>query len=88
MAIDIYNLEIERILVKIEEKKPSRVCLHLPDGLKPNAKEIVDAINDKFPDVRVLVWAGSNFGCCDLPLEVERLKVDLLIHFGHSAWVY
>lgn len=88
MALDIYNLEIDRILNKIAESKPKRVCVQLPDGLKPNAKEIVDAINSKFPEVKVLIWSGSNFGACDLPLEVERLKVDLLIHIGHSAWVY
>lgn len=88
MSLDIYNLEIERILKKIEESSPKRVCVQLPDGLKPNAKEIVDAINAKFPDVRVLIWSGSNFGACDLPMDVKRLNVDLLIHVGHSAWVY
>lgn len=88
MALDIYDLELDRILVKIGESKPKRVCIQLPDGLKPKAKEIVDIINSTFPDVKVLIWSGSNFGACDLPLEVERLNVDLLIHFGHSAWVY
>lgn len=88
MALNIYNLEIDRILKQIADSKPGRVCVQLPDGLKPHAKEIVDAINFKFPEVKVLIWSGSNFGSCDLPLEIERLNIDLLIHVGHSSWVY
>ena len=35
---------------------------------------------------RVLLWAGSCFGACDIPLELERLGVGLLVQFGHSEW--
>ena len=82
-----YDLELERIIEAIKEKSYKKVCLQLPDGIKPLAKEITDAIR-KETDAKVIIWAGSNFGACDLPLEVERLGVDVLIHFGHSEWVY
>ena len=82
-----YDLELERIILAIKEKGYKKVCLQLPDGIKLKAKEITNAIrNDTEADV--IIWAGSNFGACDLPLEVERLGVDVLIHFGHSEWVY
>ncbi|MEK6916431.1 MAG: hypothetical protein AABW92_01690 [Nanoarchaeota archaeon] len=32
------------------------------------------------------MWGGSCYGSCDLPLEVKKLGVDLLIHYGHSPW--
>ena len=80
-----YNLEIDRIVELINEKGYKKICLQLPDGLKPRAQEIVDTLFEK-TTAQVLIWAGSNFGACDIPLEVERLGVDALIHFGHSEW--
>lgn len=82
-----YDLEIERIVSSVNEKRYKHVCLQLPDGLKPRAKEVSDAITSQ-TDAKVLIWAGSNFGACDLPIEVRRMGVDLFVHFGHSEWVY
>ncbi|MCF7799355.1 diphthamide synthesis protein [Candidatus Woesearchaeota archaeon] len=82
-----YKLETNRVIQTIKEKNAKKVCLQLPDGLKPEAKEIVDDISAA-TGASVFIWAGSNFGACDLPLEVQRLGVDLLVHYGHSKWVY
>ena len=80
-----YNLELEKVIARIQEVKAKTVCIQLPDGLKPRAKEIVDQI-EKETSARVLVWLGSNFGACDLPLGLERMKVDLLISWGHNVF--
>jgi len=69
-----YDLELERVIDKINA-----------DGLKPKAKLIQKEIEDKTKS-KVIIWAGSCFGACDIPLEVEKLGVDLLIQFGHSTW--
>lgn len=82
-----YDLETDKIISLIKEKGYKKVCLQLPDGLKPKAKEIADSIKEQ-TSAKVILWAGSNFGACDLPLEIERLGVDILIPYGHSAWVY
>ena len=34
------------------------------------------------------IWLGSCFGGCDIPVEVDKLGVDLIIQFGHSDWSY
>jgi diphthamide biosynthesis enzyme Dph1/Dph2-like protein len=81
-----YDLELERVVSEIKKSNSKIVLLHLPDGLKPKAEEIQQKIN-KETDVLILIWAGSNFGACDLPIDTERIGVDLIIHFGHSAWV-
>ncbi len=80
-----YDLELERAVDRINKEKPRLVCIQLPDGLKPEAKLIQDEIESK-TKARVIIWAGSCFGSCDIPLEVEKLGVDLLIQFGHSPW--
>jgi 2-(3-amino-3-carboxypropyl)histidine synthase len=83
----MYDLELNNIIEQIKKNNAKRILLQLPDGLKPRAKEIQEDIKKKV-NVEVLIWAGSNFGACDLPSDVERLDIDLVIHFGHSAWVF
>lgn len=80
-----YDLEIDRVIEKIKEKKAKLVCLQLPDGLKMHAVKIASEIESK-GNAKCLIWLGSCFGACDLPLQIERLGIDLLIQFGHSEW--
>ncbi len=80
-----YNLELEKAVKKIKEEKAKLVCIQLPDGLKPRAKEITDELEKK-TQAKVLIWLGSNFGACDLPLGLNYLGVDLLISWGHSPF--
>lgn len=80
-----YDLELERVVDRVNKEKARLVCIQLPDGLKPKAKLIQKEIENK-TKAKVIIWAGSCFGSCDIPLEVKRLGVDLLIQFGHSPW--
>ena len=82
-----YDLEIDKAIEKVKETQARRVCIQLPDGLKTRAKEICDKIQQA-TGTQVIIWAGSNFGACDLALDVERLGVDLLLTWGHTEWVY
>ncbi len=81
----MYNLDTKKIIEEIKKHKAKTVCLHLPDGLKPKAEEIQKTI-EKETNAEVVIWGGSCYGSCDLPLDVKSLGVDLLIHFGHAAW--
>ncbi len=81
----MYDLETKRIIKEIKDRKAKLVCLQLPDGIKPRAEELQKLIEKK-TGTKVLIWGGSCYGSCDLPLEVSRLGVDLLVHFGHSPW--
>ena len=81
-----YDLEIFKVISKIKENNAKNVLLHLPDGLKPRAKEIVDAINKEL-DANIFIWSGSNYGACDIPLHSENAGIDLILHFGHSRFV-
>ena len=83
--MDPYDLELSKVLERIKKDSPKMVCVQLPDGLKPRAAEIQKSI-EKNTGSSVVIWMGSCFGACDVPLQVERLGVDLLIQWGHSTW--
>ena len=80
-----YDLELETVINKIKSENARFVCVQLPDGLKPRAGEVAKELETK-TNAKVVIWLGSCFGACDLPVEVERLGVDLLVQWGHSEW--
>ncbi|MBD3319024.1 hypothetical protein GF342_03885 [Candidatus Woesearchaeota archaeon] len=80
-----YDLELDRVVKRIIDEKAKTVCIQLPDGLKPRAGEIYDHLT-AHTSAQIIIWLGSCYGACDIPLEVERLGVDLLIQWGHSQW--
>lgn len=80
-----YNLELERAVAKIEENNAKLVCIQLPDGLKPKAVDIVRELETK-TQAKILIWADTCYGACDIPVGLDRLGVDLLISWGHSEW--
>ncbi len=80
-----YDLELDNVVKKIKAENAKLVCVQLPDGLKPKAAEIQEAI-EKGTQAKVIIWAGSCYGACDVPFQVQGLGVDLLIQWGHSEW--
>ena len=81
-----FDLELEKVAEKIKSENAKLVCIQLPDGLKPKAREIQEYIEEK-TDADVVIWLGSCWGGCDVPLSVEKLGVDLLIQWGHSHYI-
>jgi len=81
-----FDLEIDRIIKEIRKNKARLVCIQLPDGLKPKANKIQEEIEKK-TKANVIIWAGSCFGACDIPVQLKNLRIDLLIQWGHSNWV-
>ena len=83
--MDPYDLELGKVISRIKKDNAKLVCVQLPDGLKPRADEIQKAIEQQ-TEAKLLIWMGSCYGACDVPLQVDRLGVDLLIQWGHSVW--
>ncbi len=81
----LYNAEVTKAITKIKDMNAKTVCIQLPDGMKPYAKDIADYIEAE-TKARVLIWLGSNFGACDIPLGLNRMGVDLLISWGHNPF--
>jgi len=79
-----YNLELEKVTDSIKQNKSRRVLIQFADGLKPYATEIADLLEEK-TGAEILIWLGSCYGACDVPVGLEGLGVDLVIQFGHNA---
>lgn len=82
---EIYELEIDKVVKTIKKEKARKILLQFPEGMKPYSQVICDEIESQVK-CQCFIWLGSCFGACDLPIEVERLGVDLIIQFGHSSW--
>jgi 2-(3-amino-3-carboxypropyl)histidine synthase len=80
-----YDLELERIISEIKKNKAKLVLLQFPEGLKQYATSVVDFFESK-TKAEFLIWLGSCYGACDIPVGLEKIKpkIDLVIQFGHS----
>lgn len=76
-----YDLEVSKIVAEAKKIKAKSIVLHLPDGLKPQAVNLSRIIEEK-TEATVFIWAGSNFGACDIPKIPQNY--DLLVTFGHT----
>jgi len=83
--LEKYDLELEKVEEKIKQENAKTVCIQLPDGLRPHAQDITKELEQR-TGALVIIWLGSCWGACDIPLEVNRLGVDLLVQWGHSEW--
>lgn len=83
--MESYDLELEKVVLKINEKGYRLIMIQLPDGLKPSAKEIVDKIQAETKS-RVIIWSGNCFGSCDIPGRIEKIGVDFYLQWGHNQF--
>jgi len=88
MQEDIWDFDEQAVFASVRKHDAKKVLLHLPDGLKMHSNTLRHKILRETQAEEVFVWAGSNFGACDLPVEARAVGVDLIIHFGHSPWNY
>jgi 2-(3-amino-3-carboxypropyl)histidine synthase len=83
----LYDLELDRVVSEIKERKVVSVLLQLPDGMRSFALQLVEAI-EKATDVSVFLSGDSCYGACDVALtQAEQLGVDLIVHYGHTPMV-
>ena len=81
-----YDLEVDKLLLKIKDKGYKRVLLQFADGLKPQAQDVVDRIRNE-TSAEALIWLGTCFGACDTPFGLDQLGVDLVVSWGHNFFV-
>jgi len=82
-----YDLELNSVVSNIKKQKARRVLLQFPDGMKPYSTVIVSELEKRCKNTEFLIWLGSCFGACDTPNIPEKLKIDLLVQFGHSKFI-
>ena len=78
----MYDLEINKVVKKIQDTKAKTVVIQLADGLKPQATKIHDHLKNH-TEAKILIHLNSCFGACDTP----NIKADLLVQFGHNEYL-
>ncbi len=73
----------ESTLSKMQNAK--KILIQIPEGFKPCATRVVEAILAKANGSEVDVDASPNFGSCLLDLGIVR-EYNLVIHFGHDRY--
>lgn len=84
MKISNYFIDIEKAINLIKVQNYNNVAIQLPEGLKNDSKSIIENIKNK-TNCNIILFADPCFGSCDIPYyELNDLKIDLLIHIGHT----
>ena len=83
----MYDLELNKVVSKIKELDAKRVLLQLPDGMRPFAVQMVNAITSAIK-TKVFLSGNSCYGACDISIDQARgLDIDLIVHYGHTQYV-
>lgn len=82
----MYDLDQQKIIDKIKQENHKLVLLQLPDGLKTRAERLVKDLEEE-TGATILIWFGSCFGACDLPVSAKNLGVDMIVALGHNRYI-
>ena len=83
---DLFDLEEAKLIKEIKKHKAKKVLLQLPEGLKPQAQRLADAVEEA--GAQAVVSGDPCYGACDVPpCDAETLGADLIVHYGHSEMV-
>jgi 2-(3-amino-3-carboxypropyl)histidine synthase len=84
---NMYDLEIDRVVSEIKSRQAKRILLQLPDGMRPFAFQLLEAI-EKSSNALVFLSGDSCYGACDIAItQAEELNTDLVVHYGHSSMI-
>lgn len=80
------NFEEDKLVKELKERKPKRVLVQLPEGVKIMATEISKIFTDLGIEV---VFSGETAwgGCCIAVEEAKKIGADLIVHFGHAEFI-
>ncbi|KAK9882679.1 hypothetical protein WA026_022730 [Henosepilachna vigintioctopunctata] len=82
-----YNFEIAKTLWRIKETNAKTVALQMPEGLLLYSTTIADII-EEFTGAESIIMGDVTYGaCCIDDLTAKSLRVDLLVHYGHSCLI-
>ncbi|SVC85766.1 uncharacterized protein METZ01_LOCUS338620, partial [marine metagenome] len=84
MDLDRHDFELEDLVERIRANDNRLVALQVPEGLKMQALEMMDSIED-VSGAKVILAADPCYGACDLVHDKMRMMgVELVAHMGHS----
>ena len=81
--MSLYNMDLDRVIRKINSGNIENVGLQFPEGLKMQATTVARIIEEEC-DVNVIISGDPCFGACDVSDYKMKDSVDLIVHFGHT----
>ncbi len=79
----MYDMDLDKVIRKINSKDAQTVGLQFPEGLKMQAVKIARQIEDE-TDATVIISGDPCFGACDVSDYKMKGSVDLIVHYGHT----
>ena len=84
MDLNRHEFELDELIERIKDNDNRLVALQVPEGLKMQALEMMDAIEED-TSARIILAADPCYGACDLVHDkMQRMGVELVAHMGHS----
>ncbi len=81
-----FNFETDKLIKELKKRKPKKVLVQLPEGIKKKAVEIAETIEEL--GIKVIFSGETCWGGCAVAIqEAKALDVDLIIHFGHAKFI-
>ena len=80
------NFELEKLISELKKRKPKKILVQLPEGVKQNVFDI----NKIFKELEIeVIYSGETCwgGCSVAVQEAEALGADLIVHFGHAEFI-
>lgn len=81
-----YDLEIENLVSEINSNNYKLILLQFPDGFKHYSKKIVDYLRENTKS-EYIIYFGSCFGACDVPIHLDKIGFDLCVQWGHNEFI-
>ncbi len=84
MDMDRHDFELDELIERIKSNDNRLVALQVPEGLKMQALDMMDAIEEE-TSAKIILAADPCYGACDLVHDkMQRMGVELVAHMGHS----
>ena len=84
MDMDRHDFELDELIERIKSNDNRLVALQVPEGLKMQALDMMDAIEEE-TTAKIILAADPCYGACDLVHDkMQRMGVELVAHMGHS----
>jgi 2-(3-amino-3-carboxypropyl)histidine synthase len=81
--MSMYDMDLDKVIRKINSKDARTVGLQFPEGLKMQAVKIARAIEEE-TEATVIISGDPCFGACDVSDWKMKGSVDLIVHYGHT----
>lgn len=81
--MSMYDMDLDKVIRKINSKDAQTVGLQFPEGLKMQAVKLARTIESE-TDATVIISGDPCFGACDVSDYKMKGSVDLIVHYGHT----